>query len=104
MSRLMRRILAVRQDCAYCGEMVSYETYGPLYATIDHITPRSHGGRNDAANKTLSCLHCNRQKGRHLDWPAPAFTLAEIFPMAKARENEDERDAWMMEDELWLSE
>ena len=63
MSAFVRRVLAIRQDCAYCGELCSYGDYGPRYATIDHIVPRARGGHEGKSNKTLACLHCNRSKG-----------------------------------------
>lgn len=54
--------------CAYCG-------LGPLYknsritpdkykATIDHVKPRSKGGREyDESNLAVCCLECNQRKG-----------------------------------------
>ncbi|MEH1027894.1 HNH endonuclease [Micromonospora sp. DT68] len=40
--------------CAYCG--------GPA-STIDHILPRSRGGRNTWRNTTAACYACNQRKG-----------------------------------------
>jgi 5-methylcytosine-specific restriction endonuclease McrA len=40
--------------CAYCG--------GPA-STIDHILPRSRGGRNTWRNTTAACYECNQRKG-----------------------------------------
>ncbi|MFI2661657.1 HNH endonuclease [Micromonospora carbonacea] len=40
--------------CAYCG--------GPA-STIDHVLPRSRGGRNTWRNTTAACYTCNQRKG-----------------------------------------
>jgi hypothetical protein len=44
---------------------------------IDHIKPRSAGGSNALANKTLSCADCNRKKAarRYLAPPHAPITL-----------------------------
>lgn len=39
--------------CTYCG--------GPG-STIDHIVPRSRGGRNTWKNTTVACYDCNQRK------------------------------------------
>lgn len=43
--------------CGYCHKQVREED-----ATIDHITPRSHGGISSWTNCTLSCVACNKRK------------------------------------------
>ncbi|GAB3176738.1 5-methylcytosine-specific restriction endonuclease McrA [Micromonospora palomenae] len=51
------RAAVLRRDdrcCAYCG--------GPA-STIDHILPRSRGGRNTWKNTTAACYACNQRKG-----------------------------------------
>ncbi|SCE74582.1 5-methylcytosine-specific restriction endonuclease McrA [Micromonospora viridifaciens] len=40
--------------CAYCDAPAS---------TIDHILPRSRGGRNTWKNTTAACYECNQRKG-----------------------------------------
>jgi hypothetical protein len=35
-------------------------------ATIEHVVPRKHGGRDDAANLMASCHACNHGKGHLL--------------------------------------
>lgn len=42
--------------CAYCGA-----TDVPL--EVEHIIPKSRGGSNRAANLTIACVNCNREKG-----------------------------------------
>ncbi|MDP9793885.1 5-methylcytosine-specific restriction endonuclease McrA [Catenuloplanes nepalensis] len=40
--------------CAYCGGHAS---------TIDHVMPRSRGGRNSWSNTVAACGGCNQRKG-----------------------------------------
>ena len=42
--------------CAYCGKSA---------ATIDHVLPRSRGGRDTWENPVACCLRCNNAKGDH---------------------------------------
>jgi len=42
-------------SCTYCG------TQGRL--TIDHVIPRSRGGKTDFDNCVACCKHCNAKKG-----------------------------------------
>lgn len=77
-SSLILKALSIRNECAYCGRSLSYSDYGPSYATIDHIVPRSRGGTNGLQNLTLACLHCNRVKANRL-WPHPSFNLKILF-------------------------
>jgi 5-methylcytosine-specific restriction endonuclease McrA len=53
------RILARdRHRCQYCGMKG-----GPFELTIDHIIPRSRGGRTAAENLCAACFTCNQRKG-----------------------------------------
>jgi len=45
--------------CAYCGKRG-----GDM--TIDHIIPKSRGGKTDFSNVVLSCMKCNKIKGNGL--------------------------------------
>ncbi len=47
-----------RYRCQYCGRKG-----GPFDLTIDHIMPRSRGGRTSAENLCTACLICNQRKG-----------------------------------------
>lgn len=40
--------------CAYCGHSAS---------TIDHVLPRSRGGKDSWENLVACCLRCNNEKG-----------------------------------------
>lgn len=53
---LTRRALFSRDGhaCAYCGHVTGL--------TIDHVLPRSRGGRHDWANVVASCVRCNHHK------------------------------------------
>ena len=44
-----------RHKCKYCGS--------PDYLTIDHVTPKSRGGKDTFDNCVTSCKQCNNKKG-----------------------------------------
>ena len=46
-----------RWTCQYCGVQPGSEEL-----TIDHVTPRSHGGQSQWDNCVLACLACNHKK------------------------------------------
>ena len=57
-----------RYTCAYCGVQVGDRCwgYGVLTRqdfTVDHILPRSRGGRNTWSNTVCACPRCNQRKG-----------------------------------------
>ncbi len=58
--RLSRRNIFERdeQRCQYCGHRFSKQDL-----TIDHVMPRSRGGRDTWENLVLACLRCNLKKG-----------------------------------------
>ena len=43
-----------RRACAYCGRGAT---------TVDHVLPRSRGGRNTWKNTVAACETCNHRKG-----------------------------------------
>jgi 5-methylcytosine-specific restriction endonuclease McrA len=43
--------------CQYCGAALDKKT-----VTIDHVIPRSQGGRTDWLNCVTACQRCNREK------------------------------------------
>jgi 5-methylcytosine-specific restriction endonuclease McrA len=57
---LTRRNVLLRDGhaCAYCG---AEDTAREL--TIDHVLPRSRGGRTSWENVVTACAPCNRRKG-----------------------------------------
>jgi 5-methylcytosine-specific restriction endonuclease McrA len=46
-----------RNTCQYCGVRP-----GTAELTIDHVTPRSRGGKSSWENCVLACVKCNRRK------------------------------------------
>lgn len=46
-----------RFTCQYCGSQPSHDEL-----TIDHVVPRSHGGKSSWANCVLACTDCNHRK------------------------------------------
>lgn len=52
--------------CIYCGLMLGDSKGGKILAksdlTIDHIVPRSRGGRNTWTNTACACAKCNQRK------------------------------------------
>ncbi|HCU25748.1 MAG TPA: HNH endonuclease [Deltaproteobacteria bacterium] len=51
--------------CQYCGK-----NYSKSELNLDHVIPRSRGGKTTWENVVCSCIDCNRRKGGHL--PAEA--------------------------------
>lgn len=60
---LSRRAILLRDryQCQYCGAHPGKDSL-----TIDHILPRSRGGRTDWENVATACGTCNRKKGNRL--------------------------------------
>ena len=58
--RLWRRSIKLHFGCTcvYCGE-----TYELHELTLDHVHPRSLGGRNINTNVVPACTRCNQDKG-----------------------------------------
>ena len=55
-----KRLLLLRQRnrCTYCGKALNRKT-----ATLDHVVPKSKGGKSGWKNLVLACAECNRRKG-----------------------------------------
>lgn len=58
--RFNRKNLLARDEhrCQYCGQ---FKTTSQL--SLDHVVPRSHGGKTTWENIVCSCLSCNSRKG-----------------------------------------
>src|SRR5262245_26852129 len=56
-----------KYTCAYCGirpgDQQRGKTLTPHSFTVDHIIPRSRGGRNTWGNTVCACPVCNQKKG-----------------------------------------
>lgn len=46
-----------KYTCQYCGAQP-----GPESLTIDHVVPRSKGGKSTWENSVLACMPCNKKK------------------------------------------
>lgn len=59
-----------KMTCIYCGVRpggrVGKRTMATSDFTIDHILPRSRGGRNGWVNTACACSPCNNRKGDRL--------------------------------------
>lgn len=66
-----RRRLGVFGPCVYCGDWTA--------SSVDHVIPRSRGGRDAADNAVSACVACNAAKGNRLlaEWAAPAIPTPE---------------------------
>ncbi len=55
--------------CAYCGIQAGVRHHGKVIAakdfTVDHIIPRSRGGKSTWGNTVCACPQCNQRKGNH---------------------------------------
>ncbi len=53
--------------CIYCGIRAGEQRHGQTLVrhefTVDHIVPRSRGGRNTWGNTACACPTCNHRKG-----------------------------------------
>ena len=55
--------------CIHCKRHISLTAEGRqlVGATLEHILPRHHGGRDDLMNLAVACVGCNTQKGKQVD-------------------------------------
>jgi len=79
--RLNRKTLFARDGnrCQYCGE-----AYPHSQLSLDHVTPRSRGGKTCWENVVTCCLNCNSQKGDRT--PQEAGMRLQVRP-AKPKHN-----------------
>ena len=49
--------------CFWCQEKMFLGKNNPNSATIDHLVPRSKGGRNFESNYVIACHECNVSRG-----------------------------------------
>ena len=75
--------------CAYCGRAAS---------TVDHVLPRSRGGRDTWENLVAACLPCNGRKGdrtpAELGWSLPQPPRAPRGGAWVVRGSEHRSPAW----------
>jgi 5-methylcytosine-specific restriction endonuclease McrA len=57
--------------CIYCGvrpgDVVRGQVLTKKDFTVDHIHPRSRGGKDTWSNTACACYHCNHRKGGRTD-------------------------------------
>jgi 5-methylcytosine-specific restriction endonuclease McrA len=72
--RLSRKNIFERDQstCQYCGKRYSKSDF-----TIDHVMPRSRGGRDTWENLVLACVKCNVKKGNRTPMEAHMPLLRE---------------------------
>lgn len=58
--------------CQYCGQKFSYKNL-----TIDHVVPRSRGGKTEWSNVVTACNSCNIKKGDRTPEEARMLLLKE---------------------------
>ena len=68
-----------KNTCQYCGDSVNYNT-----GSIDHVLPRSRGGRYSWKNLTTACKSCNHSKGNRT--PKQARMKLRTKPFVPSRE------------------
>lgn len=58
--RLTKKSLYLRDGgrCQYCDKRLKYKD-----STMDHVHPKSKGGRASWQNIVLACVDCNQKKG-----------------------------------------
>ena len=59
---------AQNHKCAYCGIVTCYpgeSSNKDIWATIDHVVPRSKGGKSQYSNYVMACSKCNSEKSSH---------------------------------------
>ena len=76
---LSRRTVMARDQytCQYCGTT-------PLRAelTLDHVVPRSRGGKSEWENVVVACRGCNQKKGNRTPREAQMALAARAAPAA----------------------
>ena len=72
--RLTRRNLFARDkhQCQYCGK-----SFSPIDLSVDHVIPRSRGGKTSWENVVCCCLRCNSKKGDRTPSEAGMDLIAE---------------------------
>lgn len=62
--------------CPYCGVDMTLEHGHPNTATIEHIIPKSKGGKQIRGNYMAACLNCNNERG---DLPIALYLIRKKF-------------------------
>ena len=90
-----RKMVYLRDEytCQYCGSQFQVDDL-----TLDHVTPKSLGGKLDWENVVTACMSCNFMKGADLIVPKKKPAQPNYWEMArKAREHIN----FSMKDPAW---
>ena len=66
-------------QCQYCGD-----TFTPTQLTIDHVVPKSHGGKTEWDNCVTACKPCNWDKSDRLIKPKRAPFTPDYYQLANS--------------------
>tara|TARA_Y100001938_G_C8045336_1_gene408538 strand:- start:331 stop:834 length:504 start_codon:yes stop_codon:yes gene_type:complete len=84
--------------CQYCAKR-----FRGIHLTLDHVHPRSRGGKNTWKNLVTSCMKCNQKKGDRTPAEANMFPIREPyhpkFSVLKCLTPSQILDVW--KDYLW---
>lgn len=77
--------------CIHCQTKVSVplDPNEHAHATLEHIVPKNHGGKDEPENLAVACQRCNQGKGKRLDLRARNDeTLQRVIATLQARRRE----------------
>jgi 5-methylcytosine-specific restriction endonuclease McrA len=83
-------------ECQYCAKALNSRD-----ATLDHVVPRSQGGKTSWTNLVCCCTHCNRRKGGRTPAEAKMPLRAkpvqpDWLPVLNVRLNGNLPEAWQI--------
>ncbi|TFJ84421.1 hypothetical protein NSK_004406 [Nannochloropsis salina CCMP1776] len=87
---LNRRNIYIRDrySCAYCSQRLSAHDL-----TLDHVMPRSKGGKGSWDNLVTCCRQCNRRKGKRTVKELKEIGMVLLNPPRKPKMSELQRQA-----------
>lgn len=76
---MLRRRVSAEQNhrCCYCGVRTTDEPGRPHQATLEHVLPRAHGGKDHYCNVVLACFACNNARGDRMNVEPILLLIAE---------------------------
>ena len=79
-AKFSRRNMYLRDmyQCQYCGEVFDQKDL-----TLDHVIPRSQGGKTTWENSTTACKSCNHKKGDKIQKPLRAPYKPDHYQLIK---------------------
>jgi len=92
-----RNNVLLRDDytCQYCGDTPTH-----VQLTLDHVVPKSHGGKTTWKNVSTSCKPCNSRKGNNASIvPKKTPHRPSYYELAAKRLKQPVR----IRDEYWLN-